>query len=627
MTDQPLRILVLSMFDGRNANVIRDFLFSFRTHSRHRYYYVFDCRILDGDTDFARFDVILIFWSVYLLAPDLTEAARNRIRKAPALKALFLQDEYRDVRPMNSVMSELGVQVMFTCVAERDHQTFYPNALIPTLEATYTVLPGYVPTYLETVSVDPRASRSLDIGYRSREVPYYLGDLGREKRIIADRFDAVAREHGFRSDISVRERDRLYGRRWLEFLAASRCVLGSASGASVVDFSGAIRRNCERHLGLYPDATYEDVKERFFAEVDWRVVIDTVSPRTFEAAAFRCTLIQHEGGYAGILDPERHYIRVRRDHSNMPDVIDRMKDRDYCRRLAENAYRDLIANGRYSYRAFAAQFDRQLARHIGGPTAQRSVSPVKFYTANFVKHRQAIVPCRDQFIVLPSKRLVVAIWRRCLSKVAGGRSGPVMARLIESPGDFFRKAYVSTRLGLSIAPLRTLMGRYLRDPHIRRQVRYHDLMNDLLKLDIIRRARRGTLKARQPFQLSMDFDAETGLVILRSMALGKSEDMLRASESRPERGGAIGSAQLEEAVKRGLVKLIVWDHSALSLEIVYAPVGQKPITVGIGTGGVHRFNALAQLAQHDPAQMASALTPILLGEPIKPGAESAASQA
>jgi hypothetical protein len=78
-------------------------------------------------------------------------------------------------------------------------------------------------------------------------------------------------------------------------------------------------------------------------------------------------------------------------------------------------------------------------------------------------------------------------------------------------------------------------------------------------------------------------------------------------------------------VKRNLVKRIVWDHSALSLEIVYAPLGQKPITVGIGTGGIHRFDALVQLAQHDPALMTSALLPILLGESVRPTAESESS--
>jgi Glycosyl transferases group 1 len=623
MTDRPLKILILSAFDGGNANVIRDFLFSFRAHSRHAYYYVFDCRILDADTDFAQFDVILIFWSVYLLGPDLSEATRERIRRAPPLKVLFLQDEYRDVRPMNAVMSQLGVQVMFTCVAAQDHETFYPKALIPSLEATYTVLPGYVPTYLEAVSVDPHAPRSLDIGYRSREVPYYLGDLGREKRIIADRFDAIASEHGFRSDISVRERDRLYGRRWLDFLAASRCVLGSASGASVVDFTGEIRRNCERHLSLSPAATYEDVKQRFFADVDWRVVIDTVSPRTFEAAAFRCTLVQHEGGYAEILDPERHYIRVRRDYSNIQDVVDRMRDHAYCQRLAENAYRDLIASRLYSYQTFAAQFDRRLAAHVGHPAARRAVSALKFYTTNFIKHRQAIVPRRDRYTVLPSKKLALDIWRRCLSRVPRGRFGAVIDRLIDNPNDFFVKAYTSTRIGLGVGPLRALVTQYLKDPQLRRHASYDSMLNDLLKLDIIRRVRLGILRARQPFQLSVDFDAGAGLVMLTSTPVGAGDDVAGEGRSRSTVGDSVLRTGLEEVLQRGLVKLIVWDHSALSLEIVYAPLGRKWITVGIGRGGIHRFDVLVQLARHYPAETTPVLMPILLGEPLTPAAEAA----
>jgi hypothetical protein len=553
---------------------------------------------------------------VYLLGPDLSEAARDRIRRAPALKVLFLQDEYRDVRPMNAVMSELGIQVMFTCVAERDHETFYPKALIPTLEATYTVLPGYVPTYLGSVAIDARAPRRLDIGYRSREVPYYLGDLGREKRIIADRFQAIAREHGFQSDISVREGDRLYRRRWLDFLAGSRCVLGSASGASVVDFSGAIRRNCERYLSLNPAATYDDVKRRFFADVDGRVVIDTVSPRTFEAAAFRCTLVQHEGGYAGLLDPERHYICVRRDYSNVAEVVDRMKDLGYCRGLAENVHRDLIASGMYSYQAFAAQLDRRLAAHIGHAAGQRSVSAARFYTVNFLKHDQAIVPWRDRFVMLPSRRLAGDLWRRAFSWIPRRWLGPVTTRLLEHPGDVLVKTYVATRIGLGVGPLRTLVAQYLSDSELRRQMPYHALMNDLLKLDLIRRVRAGILRTRQSFELSVEFDAGTGQVTLTSTPRRKPANVVGES---PPRGGEPGvrSVELEDALKRGLVKLIVWDHSASSLEIVYAPLGRRWITVGIGTGGIHRFEMLARLAERDPARMASVLIPMLAGEPVR----------
>ena len=185
------------------------------------------------------------------------------------------------------------------------------------------MLPGYVPRYLETAGLDVDSSRAIDIGYRSRAMPFDLGDLGQDKIAIAERFQALARAQGLATDISVLERDRLYGRQWVRFLRDCRCVLGTSSGASVVDFTGDIRRSCERYLALNPDAGYGDVKARFFADADWKVVIDTVSPRVFEAAALGCTLVQHEGLYGGVIRADEHFISVRRDYSNVGSFQDR----------------------------------------------------------------------------------------------------------------------------------------------------------------------------------------------------------------------------------------------------------------------------------------------------------------
>src|SRR5262249_44284612 len=151
-------------------------LLSFRLHSRHRYYYAFDCRRLDERIDLRPFDVIVIFWDVYLLGPELSDAVRERIARAPAVKVAFLQDEYRDVRRVNQAMAQLGVQVVFTCVAGADHQTFYPAEAMASLEGLYTVLPGYVPRYLAEGRPDVDSPRAIDIGYRSRAMPAYLGD-------------------------------------------------------------------------------------------------------------------------------------------------------------------------------------------------------------------------------------------------------------------------------------------------------------------------------------------------------------------------------------------------------------------------------------------------------------------
>src|SRR6266705_6631386 len=105
-----LKILVLCDFDGRNANTIGDFLYSFNAYSRHNCYYYHDCTHLDARFDLSPFDVILIFWSNYWFwrAP-MADGVADKIAQSPALKVLFLQDEYRYVRHNNRLMAQLGI--------------------------------------------------------------------------------------------------------------------------------------------------------------------------------------------------------------------------------------------------------------------------------------------------------------------------------------------------------------------------------------------------------------------------------------------------------------------------------------------------------------------------------------
>ncbi len=601
-----LKVLVLSTFDGTKGSAIRDFLFSFRSHSKHEYYYVFDCRTVGRDLELSAFDVILVFWTVYLVGPDISEELHERIRKTAALKVVFRQDEYADVRAVNQAMSELGTQVVFTLAAEADHSIFFPRSLIPTLEGVYTVLPGYVPAHLEGVSVPRLEHRALDIGYRSRAMPYYLGDLAQEKRTIAERFEAIAGRHGLRCDISVREQDRLYGRRWMEFLRSSRCVLGTASGASVIDFTGEIRRNCERYLALKPDATYEEVKSRFFADVDWRVVLDTVSPRVFEATALGCALVQHEGRYAGILRPDEHYIRVRRDYSNIDDVIERIKDRGFCELLAARAYAELIVSGQYNYRAFAQEFDRILARHVRTPLDQIYISQVAFYGRRYARHGQAIIPCGRGFVVLPSRRLIHEVARWALSKLPRRHWGPAVSRMIENPAEAFGKGLLALRVSLMSPRLRKVLWAYCLDRQARVAIGLSALLNDLLKLDIARRVRAGALISEPRFELAIAYDGAEGALSLRSTKCKRSD--LQGGPSGCE--GAVAS-EAEMAILRGEVKTVVWDHSAISQQIIYQSRRLRWVTVGFGAGGVYRFEAIEELYRRTPSATAAALLAVL----------------
>jgi len=60
------------------------------------------------------------------------------------------------------------------------------------------------------------------------------------------------------------------------------------------------------------------------------------------------------------MEPMRHYIPLRKDFSNFDEVVERFRDPALRRELAENARRDLIDSGAYTYERLGELFDETL---------------------------------------------------------------------------------------------------------------------------------------------------------------------------------------------------------------------------------------------------------------------------
>jgi hypothetical protein len=546
--------------------------------------------LIDTSFDFSAFDVILLFWSIYYPGAALSGQLREKIAKSSAIKVLFLQDEYRHVRLYNKIMNELGVAVMFTCVAEKDHKIFYPPELIPSLQAIYSVLTGYIPSYLESCQPKPNPQRSIDIGYRSRSVPYYLGDLGREKTVIAQKFQEIALEYGFRADISVREEDRIYGDAWVKFLKSSRFVLGSPSGASVIDFTGEIARNCERHLALYPNASYEDVKQRFFADVDGKFVIDTVSPRIFESTALGCTMLMHEGYYGGILEADRHYICIKKDYSNIQEVITQMRDERYCLQISRNAYQELIASQKYSYREFAKWFDRVLDGHVH-PSARASVpSKFSYYARNYLIDGQALIPYSDGVYSLPFSSLIEKY-------------------------HMMKKSLHHISICFQHAEIRQLLGRYIFNKYIERLSGSHPepkpVLMDLARMSILSQViLDGKKRITGNFRIRLDAKANKGMLRFVSYRPPENEGELKA-DILPARKPRVSldADSIVSAMSQGKL-LIEWDHSPVATNLEFN-FRSEHHTLDMGLDGHYKFQGIGMLSKHFPGMVAGVLRPIL----------------
>mgnify|MGYP001372677976 FL=1 len=71
-------------------------------------------------------------------------------------------------------------------------------------------------------------------------------------------------------------------------------------------------------------------------------------------------MILFEGKYQSIVEPGKHYIELKKDFSNIDEVIEKAQDPFVYQRITDRAYNDLILSGKYSYRLFVEDFCKKV---------------------------------------------------------------------------------------------------------------------------------------------------------------------------------------------------------------------------------------------------------------------------
>jgi hypothetical protein len=370
------RLLLLCDHQPDNAATIIDHIEAIRAWSRNDVFVLPMLRDLPDDLDLDAFDGLVIHYNLVMADSGyVSPLARWRIAQFRGVKGAFIQDEYRFVDQTVSVMRMLGIQVLFTIVPEDRVHLIYPSAALPRMRRIVTMLTGYVPDGLLQRAMVPWADRRIDVGYRARRLPVWLGRLAEEKWKIAERFAADAPAWGLSVDVSCREEDRLYGEAWIDFIGHSRAMLGVESGASVVDFDGSLEASIRAWRVQHPDTTDDELHARFLSAAEGNVRMNIISPRCFEAAALGTLMVLYPGAYSGILEAWRHYVPLEKDHSNMAEVVAAIRDRDAWERITGHARREVAENPAWSFRSVAESLDAALGLE---PRTTRSLTAESF---------------------------------------------------------------------------------------------------------------------------------------------------------------------------------------------------------------------------------------------------------
>jgi len=346
-----------------NAFTIMEHVNAFARYSRFKVWTVNTELGFPHALDDLDFHIIVLHYSVYGWLPFCISDRFLRYlhRSESSHKIAFFQDECRYWPQRAEFINRYRIGCVYTLVDPAYFgATYLKYTRVPKL--IYT-LPGYVSDDLVTLArqlTKPSGDRTIDIGYRGRQLPYLYGRGSQEKQVIGVQFRERAAGLELRLNIESEEDKRIYGKRYYAFLANCRAVLGVEAGVSILDIDDVVRPQYERLMADNPDLGFEEAHAKLLHQFEDNIPYRTISPRHFEAAAFRVCQILFEGKYSGIMQPMVHYIPLKKDFSNFKHVISLFKDDALRHELTENAYRDLIASGRYSYRRFLETFDEEL---------------------------------------------------------------------------------------------------------------------------------------------------------------------------------------------------------------------------------------------------------------------------
>jgi len=569
VTRPRLRVLLLCDDNPANANTLLDHIHSFGMYSRHKIKR-FNPRWAERNRtlDFNEFDVVVVHWSLSLIHDHyLHTSFRDRLARFRGLKVQFVQDDYRWVDRMTAEQRRVGINVVFTLVSSEHFDKIWTPRL-PGVRLV-SVLPGYVPRELLDRPYRPIADRELDIVYRGREVPWWLGWLGQDKVLIGHGVKARAGSAGLKVDIAWTEADRIYGCRWIEFLRNSRTTIGCEGGASISDFDGSIEQAVVDYVKSHPGATFEDVHAAILAPHEGNVPMNVMTPRLFEAAALRTALVLFPGRYSDVLEPWRHYIPLEKDFSNFDAVARLIKDDQFLTELTERTYAEVAKAPRSSLQGMVADFDRVVdeegLRRARRPMVGYGMTVAQSRTSNFIRTRSTALPAgvthwrpRSQVQMRPATQLKQAAVKGYVALRATSRSRYRTALLWRSVMTRSR----SGAPGMAVA------------------------LQEIVKLDILCRARSGRLTAGDTFQTSPVLLPD-GVLELRSVVAGERD---------PE---SAGSAEVLRALHDGEVHSLVWNHSAIASSVYHAWWRKRWIAIWVGPDGRYEFRSIKSLLQSD----------------------------
>ncbi|MCA1616708.1 MAG: hypothetical protein LC800_21975 [Acidobacteria bacterium] len=416
---------------------LSDHLYSFRRYTDHNCFYL-NVAVRGVPSYLSGIDFDLVVFHTVLLSArwDRREFARVMREIAPLkemgrVRVAMPQDEFLNTDLLCDFINEFGVDCVFSVAPESEWGKIY-SAVDRRRVKFVNVLTGYLDDAtlgrIERLAASAAAGqRPIDIGYRAWRGAAWLGRHGLLKAQIADVFEERGPARGLATDVSTRAEDTFFGDAWYEFLLRCKYTVGVEGGASVLDRDGSIRARTEAYAREHPRASFEEIEAACFPGADGELALFAISPRHLEACATRTCQVLVEGWYNGALRAGEHYIELKRDFSNLDEVLDLIGEDGQRERMTERAYRDVVASGRYTYRSFVESVvEQSVGDAAPAAAASAPAGPLYFLISRWMRAADRL----SWITVMLHWYIVVPVKRQIRNKLVGAFSEQAISSLV-----------------------------------------------------------------------------------------------------------------------------------------------------------------------------------------------------
>jgi hypothetical protein len=364
-----LILILYQLLSRKDRGTIQEHLYSFKNYDNgNTYCYVNVEKSIPIYLNWINFDAV-IFHYTFLGGQRFIDEEKpwnNLIRNAKLLKGYKIaipQDEYDHTDRLNKFFRETGINSVYTCFTNQaDIDYAYPYYKSG-VKFFFQVFTGYIDEIRnEKLALNALSykNRPIDIGYRARKLPAYFGRHGQLKYELVDLFIRATESKDFVTDIkntqenSKKTKDKFtkLGNDWFDFLFTCKAIIGCEGGASLLDANGSIKNKVNAFEKLNPEADFDEIEKACFPEQDFNISCFALSPRHFEAVMTQTLQILVEGTYGNIFKPWIHYIPLKRDFSNLDEILATLKNPEKCQEIINNAYKDILLSRKYTYSSF-----------------------------------------------------------------------------------------------------------------------------------------------------------------------------------------------------------------------------------------------------------------------------------